>query len=87
MRQLNEQGKLIASIVCAPPHETDRPSHHRLGFLPFKCHGPWLLVSAKVLQGRTITCFTAIQDDVINAGSSLEFAAFPALRLPLITRA
>jgi len=33
------------------------------------CHGPWLLVSAKVLKGRRITCFMAIKDDVINAGA------------------
>jgi protease I len=33
------------------------------------CHGPWVLVSAGVLKGRTATCFFAIKDDVINAGA------------------
>lgn len=33
------------------------------------CHGPWVLVSAGVLKGRKSTCFYAIKDDVINAGS------------------
>ena len=32
------------------------------------CHGPWLLCSAKVLQGKKLTCFVSIKDDVINAG-------------------
>lgn len=32
------------------------------------CHGPWLLVSAKVLTDKRVTCFHSIKDDVINAG-------------------
>src|SRR5918994_323814 len=32
------------------------------------CHGPQLLISAKVLQGRTLTCVNKIRDDVVNAG-------------------
>jgi|GEM_PF-112971 len=32
------------------------------------CHAPWLLVSADVVQGRKITSFFTIQDDVDNAG-------------------
>jgi protease I len=32
------------------------------------CHGPWLLCSACVLQGKRLTCFPAIRDDVENAG-------------------
>ncbi len=34
------------------------------------CHGPWVLSSAGVLKGRTLTCFDAIKDDVINAGGN-----------------
>eukprot|EP00051_Salpingoeca_urceolata_P004755 m.67463 g.67463 ORF g.67463 m.67463 type:complete len:189 (-) comp13831_c0_seq1:1223-1789(-) len=34
------------------------------------CHGPWLLISAKILRGRTATCFSAICDDVENAGAT-----------------
>lgn len=33
------------------------------------CHGPWVLVSAQVLRGKTATCFKSIKDDVINAGA------------------
>lgn len=32
------------------------------------CHGPWLLCSTPALRGKTVTCFFAIKDDVINAG-------------------
>jgi protease I len=34
------------------------------------CHAASVLVSAKILKGRTITCFKAIKDDVINAGAN-----------------
>ncbi|GIW04258.1 MAG: glutamine amidotransferase [Thermomicrobiales bacterium] len=33
------------------------------------CHGAQLLISAKVLKGRTITAVNKIRDDVINAGA------------------
>ncbi len=32
------------------------------------CHGPWLLIEADVIRGRTLTCWPAIQTDVRNAG-------------------
>lgn len=34
------------------------------------CHAGWVLVSAKVLEGRKATCVSAIKDDVINAGAN-----------------
>ncbi len=34
------------------------------------CHGPQLLISAKVLDGRTVTSVKKIRDDVMNAGAS-----------------
>lgn len=33
------------------------------------CHGPQLLISAGVLDGRTTTCVNKIRDDVKNAGA------------------
>ena len=33
------------------------------------CHGPWVLASAGVLQGRTVTSWAGIRDDVVNAGA------------------
>lgn len=32
------------------------------------CHGPWLLVSADVLDGRKLTSFHTLQDDIVNVG-------------------
>ncbi len=32
------------------------------------CHGPWILVEAGVLQGRTLTSWPSLQTDIRNAG-------------------
>lgn len=34
------------------------------------CHGPWLLVEADALRGRTATSFASIRTDVKNAGAN-----------------
>ena len=34
------------------------------------CHGPWMLVEAAVLRGRTVTSFPSIQTDIRNAGGN-----------------
>ena len=34
------------------------------------CHGPWVLASAGVLEGRTVTSWAGIRDDVVNAGAT-----------------
>ena len=34
------------------------------------CHGGWVLASAGVLKGKKATCFSAIKDDVVNAGAT-----------------
>jgi protease I len=36
------------------------------------CHGPWLLVSAGLVQGRTLTSWPNIKDDIVNAGGTWE---------------
>jgi len=33
------------------------------------CHAGWMLISAGILSGRTVTSFFAIKDDMINAGA------------------
>ncbi len=38
------------------------------------CHGPWMLCSARCLKGRKVTGFSAIRDDVENAGGLWEDA-------------
>lgn len=32
------------------------------------CHGPWLLVEADVLEGRTLTSYSTLRTDIENAG-------------------
>jgi protease I len=34
------------------------------------CHGPWVLIDAGVVRGRTLTSWPAIKTDVKNAGGS-----------------
>lgn len=34
------------------------------------CHGPWLLVSAGLVEGRTLTSWPSLQDDIRNAGGN-----------------
>ncbi|MGN8227971.1 type 1 glutamine amidotransferase domain-containing protein [Paenibacillus polymyxa] len=36
------------------------------------CHGPQVLASADLLQGRTITAYPPLKDDLINAGAHFE---------------
>jgi protease I len=34
------------------------------------CHAGWVLASANIVKGKTLTCFSAIKDDVVNAGGN-----------------
>ena len=38
--------------------------------IAFICHAPWLLVSARLVKGRTLTSYHTIQDDIRNAGGN-----------------
>ena len=33
------------------------------------CHGPWTLIEANVLKGRTITSWPSLKTDLVNAGA------------------
>jgi protease I len=35
------------------------------------CHGPWIMISAKVLRGKTACAYVGLRDDVINAGAKV----------------
>jgi len=35
------------------------------------CHGPWLLVEADLLRGRTATSWPSIRTDLLNAGANV----------------
>jgi protease I len=32
------------------------------------CHGPWTLVEADVVRGRTVTSWPSLKTDIVNAG-------------------
>ena len=34
------------------------------------CHGGWMLASAEVIRGKTVTAFFAIKDDLVHAGAN-----------------
>lgn len=34
------------------------------------CHGPWLLASAGLAKGRTLTSWPGVRDDMVNAGAT-----------------
>ncbi|MBA3958283.1 MAG: type 1 glutamine amidotransferase [Parachlamydiaceae bacterium] len=34
------------------------------------CHGPWILINAKGVKGKTLTSWPSIQVDLINAGAN-----------------
>ncbi len=33
------------------------------------CHAAWVPISAGIVSGKTMTCFSAIKDDLVNAGA------------------
>lgn len=35
------------------------------------CHGPWMMASADILRGKKVTCFSAINSDIKNAGATV----------------
>ena len=34
------------------------------------CHGPWLLISAQLMKGRSLTSWPTLKDDIVNAGGT-----------------
>ncbi|HSO19203.1 MAG TPA: DJ-1/PfpI family protein, partial [Desulfosarcina sp.] len=34
------------------------------------CHAGWMLVSADIIRGRTVTSYFSIKDDLVNAGAN-----------------
>jgi protease I len=49
--------------------ELVRTVHTAGGLVATICHGPWILISAGIVRGRTLTSTVGIRDDVVNAGA------------------
>lgn len=51
------------------------------------CHGPWALVEAGVVEGKTLTSYPSLQTDLRNAGATWtdEEAVVDRERFPLVT--
>jgi protease I len=60
--QLRVHGNVIALVRLFA--EQDKP----IGAI---CHGPWLLVEADLLRGRTATSWPSIRTDLRNAGANV----------------
>jgi protease I len=46
-----------------------RDIDERSGLVASICHGPWVLISARILKGRKVTSTPGIRDDLENAGA------------------
>lgn len=40
------------------------------GIVAAICHAAWVPISAGIMKGKRATCFSAIKDDIINAGAT-----------------
>lgn len=58
--------------------ELVRECHRQGKFLAAICHGPWVLISAGIMEGKRATGYIAVRDDLVNAGA--EFVDVPAVR-------
>jgi len=63
-------GALNADALRVEKHAQDFVTRMDTSGRPiaFICHAPWLLVSAGLVKGRTLTSYHTIQDDIRNAG-------------------
>jgi protease I len=58
--------------------ELVRECHRQGKLLAAICHGPWVLISAGIMEGKRATGYIAVRDDLENAGA--EFVDVPAVR-------
>jgi protease I len=65
-------GALNADALRVEPkaQEFAREFDRQLKPMAAICHAPWLLVSAGLVKGRTLTSYNTIRDDIQNAGGN-----------------
>jgi protease I len=47
-----------------------REAHEQGKIVAAICHAGWMLASAGIARGKTLTCFKSIKDDLVNAGAN-----------------
>ena len=47
-----------------------REAHEQGKVVAAICHAGWMLASAGIARGRTLTCYKSIKDDLVNAGAN-----------------
>ncbi|MBS7660303.1 type 1 glutamine amidotransferase [Candidatus Bathyarchaeota archaeon] len=55
-----------------------RRAYERGKIIAAICHGPQILISARLVRGRKVTSYAAVKDDLVNAGAI--FLDEPAVR-------
>lgn len=56
--------------IVPQAQEFVRSAHNAGKTIAVICHGAWLLISAGLVQGRTLTSWPTLQDDIRNAGGN-----------------
>ncbi len=51
-----------------------REAYHQNKVVAAICHAGWMLASADVVQGKNVTCFYSIKDDMVHAGANYKDA-------------
>lgn len=46
-----------------------RAMHHKNKIVSAICHGPWIMISAKIVKGKNVSGYIGIKDDIENAGA------------------
>ena len=59
--KLRRDGKVLSLV---------REVHEAGKLVATICHGPWILISAGIVRGRTLTSTVGIRDDIVNAGAT-----------------
>jgi len=66
-------GRLCPDIMRRYPEMVDlvRRANEAGKVVAAICHAVWMLASAGIIQGKKVTCFFSIRDDVVHAGVSI----------------
>jgi len=63
-------GSEFDAVIVPGGYAPDHMRRHK-SIVAAICHAGWMLASANVIRGKTITCVPAIKDDMVNAGATV----------------